>query len=248
MGAKSITGTCRLCQQQAPLIDSHIIPNFHYKHLKKEEGVFYILSSNPQKKELKQQKGITEHLLCAKCDNERLGHNERHLAQVIFGGHPLNGKLNNRVLQVSGYDYRKVKNGLLSILWRMSVTSHPYFKEVNLGYKHEEVLRQALLENSELGEEEYPILLTAPLFEGQYLGDWIMPPDCARVGHNRVYRCLISGFLFTFFIGAAPLDDSMRLLLLRHQEWPIIRARVEEIPFLLNACLRIGRAQAVRNG
>ena len=33
----------------------------------------------------------------------------------------------------------------LSLLWRMSVSKHPYFKEVSLG-PHEEVLRRMLLE------------------------------------------------------------------------------------------------------
>jgi hypothetical protein len=246
MHSKPILGKCRLCQQDEPLVDSHIIPKFHLKPLKEEEGHFYIISTNPKKPELKEQKGATEHLFCAKCDNERIQRNEEHLARVIFGGYPLDGKQDNRVLRVSGYDYQKVKNGLLSILWRMSLTKHPYFKAVQLGPIHEENIRQALLMDTKFSEDEYPILLTVPLFEGKFIGDWILPPDPARVGQNRVYRCLISGLLFTFFVGAAPLDANVRPLLLRQDEWPIIRARVEEIPFLLDACIRIGKAQSMR--
>jgi hypothetical protein len=246
MRGKPIIGTCRLCHQTTALVDSHIIPKFHLKPLKKREGHYYILSTDPKKPELKEQKGITEHLLCAKCDNERVQRNEEHLARVICGGYPLDGKQDSRVLRVTGYNYQKVKNGLLSILWRMSIASDPYFKDVQLGPKHEENIRQALLLESKFGEEEYPILLTAPFFEGKFLGDWILPPDPARVGHNRVYRCLISGLLFTFFIGSAPIDETMRPLILRENEWPIIRANVDEVPFLLDACTRVGKAHAVR--
>ncbi|MGC4074943.1 MAG: hypothetical protein QM760_21080 [Nibricoccus sp.] len=246
MPRNSIIGPCRLCRQQAKLVDGHIISNFSYKPLKEKDGLFYIISTDPNKKELKRQKGLTDHLLCSKCDNERLGNNERHLAEVLFGGHPLDGNQDSRILLVRGYDYQKVKNGLLSILWRMSITTLPYFKDVQLGPKHEETIRQVLLLGSRLGEEEYPILLTAPFFDGQHLGDWILPPDPARVGHNRVYRCLISGLIFTFFVGSAPLDDKLRLLILRQNEWPILKAKVEEIPFLFDACKRLGRAQVIR--
>jgi len=128
----------------------------------------------------------------------------------------------------------------------MSVSSRPYFAEVSLGPKHEEVLRLALLNDTEIAEGQYPILVTAPVFQGQFLGDWMLPPEMARVGMNRVYRCLISGLLFTFFIGSAPWDDMYSSLLLRRNRWPIVRAKVEEIPFLLEACRQIGVAMAVR--
>ncbi len=247
MRGKPIKGKCRLCQQEAPLVDSHIIPKFHFKPLKEDEGHFYIMSTDAGKNELKEQKGPTEHLLCVKCDTERLQINEDHLARVIFGGVSLDGKQEGPVLRISGYDYRKVKNGLLSILWRMSISSHPYFAEADLGPKHEEVIRQALMLESEFGEEEYPIMLTAPLFEGKFLGDWILPPDPARMEGNRVYRCLISGLLFTFVVGSAKLDGKFFPFLLRRNEWPIMRGEVTKIPFLLDACTRLAEANARRN-
>jgi hypothetical protein len=239
-------GRCRLCLTDQPLVDSHIISNFLFRPLKEKEGLFYVLSSDPKKKELKQQRGITERLLCAKCDNERLQKNEKHLREVLFGGHSLDGRQDGRFLFVRGYDYKRVKNGLLSLLWRMSITSREYFSAVDLGEKHAEAIRLSLLNDTEFSEEEYPILLAAPLFEGQFLGDWMLPPDFSRTGGNRVYRCLISGFLFTFFVGSAPLDPKLAPLILRREEWPIIKARVDEIPFLNDTCLLLGRANAIR--
>jgi hypothetical protein len=241
-----MTGKCRLCLGEGALVDSHIIPKFYYKPLKEEEGHYKIVSSDPAKRDLKGQKGITEHLLCPNCDNERLQRNEKHLSGVIFGGHSLGANVDGRLLTFSGYEFKRVKNGLLSILWRMSVSSRPYFAEVSLGPKHGEIIRLALLNDTELAEDQYPILVTAPAFEGQLLGNWMLPPEMARVGMNRVYRCLISGLLFTFFIGSAGWDDIYSPLLLRRDRWPIVRAKVEEIPFLLEACRQIGVASACR--
>jgi hypothetical protein len=241
-----IKGQCRLCHSEERLVDSHIIPNFQYKQLKEAEGCFYIVSTDPGRRILKRQKGITERILCSRCDNVRLSRYENHLAKVLFGGTSLDFEETGRVLLVRGHDYRLLKNAMLSILWRMSISTDPYFAAVDLGAKHEERLRLTLLNDSELDEEQFPILLTAPTLGDTKLASWTLTPDFTRAGGNRVYRCLISGLLFTFYVGSAPIDQTARSMILRRDNWPIIRAGVEEIPFLLDVCQQIGRANAVR--
>jgi hypothetical protein len=44
----------------------------------------------------------------------------------------------------------------------------------------------------------------------------------------------------------ARLTEPTSHLILRRGSWPIMRAKVEEIPLLLDACLRLGRANALR--
>ena len=246
MPKNQIHGPCRLCGVENRLVESDIIPKFQYKPLKEADGHFLVISTDAGKKVVKRQKTITEHLLCAECDNVRLSRYENHLAKVLFGGCPIGGKQVGRLLVVEGYNYRMLKNALLSILWRMSVSSNPYFSEVDLGSKHEERFRLALLNDTEFQEEEYPILLIAPLFGGVHLGNWTLPPDFNRTGGNRVYRCLISGLLFTFLVGSAPISNLVRPLILRRASWSIARQNVEEIPFLLEICLQLGRANALR--
>lgn len=100
MGKEFIFGKCRLCHQDTRLVDSHIVPDFHFKSLRRKDGFFYNVSSDPKRKDKKVQKGITEHLLCAICDNDRLQRNENHLARVLFGGHVLNTKRTDRFIIV----------------------------------------------------------------------------------------------------------------------------------------------------
>ena len=240
-----IFGKCRLCHQHKRLVDSHIIPDFQFKPLKKKDGFFYRVSTDPKKKVIKQQKGITEHLLCATCDNERLQKNETHLSRVVFGIHSLDLSRVGRIVPVSGYVYKKVKNALLSILWRMSISSRPDFRDIDLGAKHEEAIRLALLNDTVFAEEQYPILLTAPLLQGQFYKDLIVGPDYARFGSNRVYRCLISGLVFTFIVGSAPLDGKAKPFILRQKTWPLVVAKVEEIPFLYDTFFKLSRAKGI---
>ena len=214
--------------------------------MKGDENRFLVISSDADKKEFHQQRGMTEFLLCPTCDNERLSKYEDHVRRVIFGGHRLESEQAGRFLVVSGYDYKKLKNGLLSVLWRMSLSKHRFFANVDLGPRHDERLREAFLYDREFDEEEYPIFLTAPVLDGSALGQCMIPPDFTR-SNNRIYRCLISGMIFTFAVGSAALDPEFKKLMLRRDKWPLVRAKVEEIPFLSHAISELGRAINTRN-
>ena len=240
-------GRCALCLDEKELIRSHIIPKFHWKRLKEKEGFFHILSIDPAKGEKREQREITENLLCSKCDTVILQKNEEHLARVLYGGRRIVFKNEGRFLHLSGFDYVKVKNALLSILWRMSHSSHPYFEEIELGHKHTERIRRIVLNAEKVSESEYPILLTVPLLGGKHYGDWLLPPDFIRCEGNRVYRCLISGFLFGFPVGSAGIPNEWGKLNLKAEgSWCVIMAQVSEIPFLADLCSKLGSAQQKR--
>jgi hypothetical protein len=239
-------GSCRLCRLNDRLVNSDIIPKFQYKPLKICDGRYYIISPDPYKKVIPIQKTITENLLCARCDNERLSRYESHLAEVLFGGYPLRAQQDGPLLQFEGYDYKKVKNGLLAILWRMSISSRPFFSNVSLGDKHEERLRIALLNDIDLQEDEYPITVVAPYLDGCEFGDFILAPDFIRLDQNRVYRCAISGLVFSFHVGSSPLKGASKFLTLGQKRWPIARVNLENIPYLSEALLQHGRANAIR--
>lgn len=240
-------GSCRLCLQNDFLVDSDIIPKFMYKPLKKSDGRFYNVSTDPYKRVIPVQKTITDKLLCARCDNERLSRNESHLAEVLFGEHPLRAQQEGPLLHLEGYDYKKVKNGLLSILWRMSISSKPLFSNVVLGATHEERLRITLLNDIELPEDEYPINVVAPHLEGLDLGDLILTPDFIRLDGNRVYRCAISGLIFSFYVGYSPLTGVGKVLNFGRNRWSIGVAEVESIPYLHDVLLQHGRANRLRH-
>lgn len=240
------SGTCRLCLQVAPLVDSHIIPNFQFKGLKKVEGHFYELSTDHTIPERKQQRGFTERLLCAECDNRRLQRNEDYFARVWTRGPLPEPQQHGRFLIFRNHDYKRCKNCLLSILWRMSVSSLEVFKEVSLGPKHEEVLRAGLLADREFDEREYAITVTAPFVDGRLYEDFILQPDSTRLDGNRLYRCVIAGMLYTFFVGSAPLRPEVHALSVRRDEFPIARMEVTDIPFLSHAIGRVGHANTMR--
>ncbi len=237
---------CRLCLHELDLVQSHIIPAFQFKPLKKGDGRYYQLSTDPAKREQPGQRGFTERLLCAKCDNVRIQRNEDYFARLWNRG-PLEApQQHGPFLIFREYEYKRVKNCLLSILWRMSLSTHKTFGAVSLGKKHEEILRAGLLADREFAEDEYAVTVTAPFFEGEFFADLILPPDSHRMDGNRIYRCVIAGMLYTFVVGSARIAPALLAMSLRKEEFPVARMEVKDIPFLADAVGRIGRAQATR--
>lgn len=240
------TGSCRLCLEVRPLVDSHIIPGFQFKPLKKIDGRFHVLSPNPEERERTGQKGFTERLLCAECDNVRLQRNEDYFARLWSRGDLPNTTQTKRFLIFRDHDYKRTKNFLLSILWRMSISSREVFEAVSLGPKHEEILRAGLLTDREFAEDEYAVTVTAPFIDGKFYEAFILQPDSHRLHGNRLYRCVISGMLYTFFVGSTPLVPELKALSLRKAEFPVARIDAQEIPFLADAMHRLGQANAIR--
>ncbi len=245
MPKHKVNGQCRLCLSTKALVESHIVPNFFFREMKGEENVFFILPSDPSKPELRRQGAPKEPLFCAKCDNESLSAYEQYLAKLLFHFHPP-GKAIGPFFVIDGYDYKRLKNGLLSILWRMHLSKDRYFSNVNLGSKHAERLRTVLASDMEIPEEEFPILIAVPLIDGQLLGHCMLQPDFTRANGNRVYRCIIAGLIFTFYVGSAPLDSTTKQLILRRNQWPWLRAKVNELPMLRDALTKLAHASRLR--
>lgn len=228
-----INDICHLCLKSKTLVQSHVIPKFLWKCLKKSDGFYTVLSDNPRKYKKKEQREIKEPLFCKNCDTVRLQKNEEHLARVLIKGKKIEGKPEGDFLHLRGFDYKKVKNGLLSILWRMSLSENDFFKEVDLGEKHSERIRQIILNEESTPSDEYPILLLAPFLNGKLHRDWMIPPSSIKDNGNRRYRCLISGFLFMFIIGSATIGKEDELLNLREDgSWCVFRRDATKLPFI----------------
>lgn len=170
-------GLCRLCEKEAKLVKAHIIPKFMFKKMKDEDNVFYEVTYNldtgHSKKKKTQIEDYDKGILCEKCDNNILGGiYENYAKKAMYGGGDLpievtplcTNYINDDGFEYSickNFDYQKLKKFYLSILWRASITKRPFFKDVNLGHKHEERLRTILLNNENISDNEYPIVITS---------------------------------------------------------------------------------------
>ena len=110
---------CVLCRQEAPLLKSHIVPEFLYRpHY--DENHRALLFDKRDAPYTMVQKGIRERLLCAECE-ARLQVFEDYLARFWFKQRPLPAVIASSEVVLTGIDYAQFKLFLLSIVWRASV-------------------------------------------------------------------------------------------------------------------------------
>lgn len=197
---------CKLCLKEEKLIKrSHIIPDFMYQDIFDEKH--RMVRFDPKVLSTKTSVPNSEYegfILCKRCDNEIIGKLEDYASKVLFGG-KINVSLENFIkpdglefTQIKGLDYTKFKLFLLSLLWRASISSRPFFKQVDLGV-YEEVIRVMLLTSNPGIPEAFPCILTS-YRKSKLPKEIVAAPRKIRLGHNIGYSFLIGGFLYIFKI------------------------------------------------
>lgn len=184
--------TCPLCRNAEPLQNSHVIPEFLYGPAYDEKHRIGVVTAGLRGLRLL-QKGIRERLLCRQCEQFLNVHYEQPMSRAWSSLLP--GKVHGDSYLLDGIDYRTFKLFHLSILWRASIARGPEWSSVSLGARHEQRLREALLEGAAPDRDSYPLLGTVfvgPETRRPCFG-WVMPPCANRLGSARVYTTLYGG-------------------------------------------------------
>ena len=232
---------CRLCQDENVLKNSHIIPEFFYKPIYDSRHRLHLRKSGKRVIGKPLQKGIRERLLCEDCE-QQLSRNEKYVREVLFGGTEIGIMRFQHKRVLSNLDYKKVRLFFLSLIWRMSVASeHSMWKNVNLG-PHEEPIR-FMVHSENPGEPwKYGFMWIVPLFDGEILEDWILEPDYVSNDWGRLYRVVLSGFLYCFHISNQRLPVQMNEWLIRKDgSWVVPFKSASEIPFIREEAKRISK-------
>jgi hypothetical protein len=148
--------TCKLCGKKSLLLKrSHIIPEFAYRGLYDEtHQILFGKLDNLDFSTLRFSAPYDKNILCQDCDCKIIGGYESYACNALYGGRfNLNERLSiNKgigqgglpYLQVENINYKKFKLYILSILWKASISRHPFFKNINLG-DHENIIKEMIL-------------------------------------------------------------------------------------------------------
>lgn len=173
---------CKLCLEESELRNSHIIPEFAYRSLYassdkySKNGRFFRISMDrdigPRDIE---QKGYREYLLCQSCESQ-FSTWERELRDFFACIQKRKGNKNisietqcdlgkRKLHKIAGLNYSFIKLGLLSILWRLSLSKIEHFFDYDIGFTHEEKIRRILISSKNLLEHEYFTAVTVGTME-----------------------------------------------------------------------------------
>lgn len=247
---------CALCLKPRPLCQSHLIPAFIHRLLKKDQQLVVMASDNtfPTSKE------ICQRLLCADCEI-RFGRAEKFCSEVFMqadGQFPLRDVL--RGAEVIAEDRRSsVKRGTvlgdeqvhkltyfaLSVFWRGSVTKWKYerreLKKNHLGEKYEELLRRYLL-----GEGQVPdaMSLMILLSNAPNPMPFLHAPISSRYHGYYTHHFSIPGMQFVLTVGQVRPTGCDELCVWRSVQRPIVISALPDKDIHEDA-LRIMRTSVV---
>ncbi len=190
---------CSLCQREAKLCDSHIIPEFMYKPVYDSKHRMHSVSSSPDKPTSYEQKGLREKLLCSDCE-QYLGRFENYAKRTLTGENKVSWTARRNY--VEGFDYHKFKLFQMSLLWRAGISGLPFFSDVSLG-PHEERLRRMILAEDAGEPHEYGCIIYALLRGDNKLSDDIVfQPGCRKMEGHTFYRFLMYGLWWLFVVSS----------------------------------------------
>lgn len=158
---------CQLCLEEKKLLKkSHIIPQFMYKGIFDDQHFMHKLDLSQKKMNLsKQPTGIYDkNILCSDCDRKIIGGLESYASKVLFGGvisdksRPIFDLSTEGLIETSNINYIRFKLFLLTILWRGSISTQDFFKNIDLG-PHADNIRKMILCNNPGEELDYEICI-----------------------------------------------------------------------------------------
>lgn len=195
--------SCRLCRKDKELRKSHIIPEFLYTPLYDKKHRFNVLSSLEYRPRPIEQKGLREKLLCEECEGQ-LSQYEKYAREVLFGGEPITVQKVGELIEVSNLNYEKFKLFQLSILWRASVSSEPFFSRVHLG-PHEDRIRMMIRNHCPGATTDYPCILFGLTSISGIEKSFIDQPTNLRINGHQTYRFIFGGFMWSYYVSSHAL-------------------------------------------
>jgi len=192
---------CKLCLTDNKLVNSHIIPEFLYKTLYDEKTHRFIcITADPSIVTYTKRKGYYEKLLCNDCE-EVISKYETYASRFLRGMEKVKIIESEILFTVEGINYKYLKLFLLSILWRVHISSKDQFKYVNLG-SHAELLRKMILDSDAGCPDRYLCFASYNPIDSPKLSRLIITPEMIKINDYRCYRLYFAGIMWLIVVSS----------------------------------------------
>jgi len=197
--------TCRLCDRERQLQDSHVVPKAFERLLRQGKHIYMTVLSEGRTKP--EQRTIVEKLLCWDCEQKLQKEYETPSIRIIkeFEKHlvpmtkqPSGASFSppyNADYMASGIQYASFKLFVLSVLWRMSVASR--YPQLNLGPKHGSIIKEMIYSGEAAEPSQYPIL-TSLVYDGESRLQDVTSWSGNKSGH-WCHNLMFGGAIFSIF-------------------------------------------------
>ena len=220
---------CALCLQEKELCRSHIIPEFLYKPFYDSKHRYTGIHSD--EKITLHQSGAYEELLCRGCE-EKLNKHETYVSRHLANLH-----VNFNTLQIGelfhfNIDYKSGKLFFMSVLWRMSISAHSFFKDFSITL-YNESLRKLILADDPGNVSTFGCFALIPLINGKFIQDWHINPHTAKIKADDVCCVVIGGICYIFFLSLKDgSKDGTQFFIQSNGQWVIASDDARNVPLI----------------
>lgn len=151
---------CRLCLEKTEkLVDSHIIAqSIHALSIRPDNptGAKLVYSNDIYPKSSKT--GIYDQFLCSSCENI-FQKWEGHALEFFRQTYKISIPTNSTHIKLDNFDYSNLKLFFMSILWKADTSKNDFYRQVNIGKKHHEILREFIKNQTQINWQNYAIFM-----------------------------------------------------------------------------------------
>ena len=209
--AKSKIGVCKFCSQEKKLIDAHIIPKKFY--LKLDGDRILLMNSRTLKYKFQQNGGYDSTILCSDCDNHILGEFDKEAYKVLFSDFSkyefveLQPDYKIYLIDNTKFDYHKLRNFFISILWRASVSDLEQWSNINLA-KYEKKAFEILN-----GTKEHNELFKILIYKNKYDEDVnsIVLIAKGKTSKYKKYVIQMAGYRIEVMVDSSRVSNNYKL-------------------------------------
>lgn len=240
-------GVCLLCNNVAELCESHALPNSAFNYIfRKSAGKAIVITDDAITPTHHSSDSWKIALLCADCESKlNLGY-DRYGIDIIRG-HIARTKRGQTGITFANIDRQRLRMFFLSILWRISISSHVSYSNIDLPHELENELRNALLHGHKVPTSRFNVAIYrlhdstgVKGFSPEDLRNFIMAPF-AREYKDFVSVCYpFLGFFVEIFLNKLPKKYANRPSVLSGKS-SVFMAPYQEvlnIPEIMNVLVR----------
>ncbi len=186
---------CKFCGNETALIKAHVIPAGLFRRLQQGKEPLETITNKADEYTKKTPVGVYDNtIVCSKC--ESIWQEWDNYAQLLLADKPLNGRVryhnNKRICYiVDNYEYRKLKLFFISMVWRASVSSQPFFSKVSLG-QFEDAAKKHIANNDPGDSEVFSVTLAK--FD-HHLAKSILDPHDDKYSDVNYLRFYLAGYI-----------------------------------------------------
>lgn len=212
---------CRLCGNAGKLVKAHIIPEAFFRVLRENGGTPLLVTGTKNQFPKRSPTGVyDEGILCDACEPkfDRFDHYgvETLLVRLDETFQPISYQGEIIAYQAAEIDQKLLLQFLLATLWRASVSTHSFYRRVNLG-PFETDARRAILKPDEPVPQVFGAVLSRWTIEEQHqlTAGGLMDPFPERWDNVNAYRFYFGHVVAYIKVDKQSFIDPLRSLSLQ---------------------------------